>query len=102
MKQMTMIFFVLFSFALLQISFLVYFFPRGFIPNFIVLAVLVVTIFEKQDSYAGIAAALFGGFLMDVFSTGIIGFWAFLLTFLSLLTKKILEEYVRLPIPKKF
>lgn len=102
MKQMLGIFLLLCAFALLQMSFFVYFFPNGFIPNLIIGTIIFLTIFEKQKSYASIAAALFGGFLLDVFSEGVIGFWALMLTLASLVIKGVLEEYVSIPIPKKF
>lgn len=102
MKKLMGIFLVLAVFSVLQMSFFVHFFPRGFIPNFIILLVIFLSIFEKEESSGSIAAALFGGFLMDVFSEGVIGFWALVLTIVSLAIKGILQEYVRLPIPKKF
>ena len=102
MKRILFMFLLLYLFAILQMSFFVHFFPAGFILNLIVLAVIVLSIFEGRDSYASLGAALFGGFLMDVFSGGIIGFWPLVLLAVSLAIKKILEAYVRFPIPKKF
>jgi hypothetical protein len=40
--------------------------------------------------------------LLDIFSGGLIGFWALVLVFISTFIKIVLEDYVRLPIPKKF
>ncbi|MEK7542447.1 MAG: rod shape-determining protein MreD [Patescibacteria group bacterium] len=102
MKQVLSISLLLYALALLQMSFLVYFFPNGLIPNFIIFTVVFLGIFEKRESYTSIGAALFGGFLMDIFSGGIMGFWSFVLTLIALLLKVVLEDYVRLPIPKKF
>lgn len=102
MKHVFGIFLLLYTFALLQMSFLVYFSPAGFVPNLVIFTVVFLSIGEKGESYASIAAALFGGFLMDVFSTGIIGVWSLALALIALLIKKALEDYVRIPIPKKF
>ncbi len=102
MKRTLGIFLLLCAFALLQMSFLVYFFPKGLVPNLIIFTVVFFSIFEKEQSYASIAAALFGGFLMDIFSEGIIGVWSLALVLTALLIKKVLEDYVRIPIPKKF
>lgn len=102
MKQMVGIFLLLYAFALFQMSFLVHFFPSGWIPNVLIFAVVFLSIFERHESYASFAAALFGGFFMDIFSGGIIGFWPLVLLLFSALTRFVLENYVRFPIPKQF
>ncbi|MBI2098519.1 MAG: rod shape-determining protein MreD [Candidatus Wildermuthbacteria bacterium] len=102
MKQTIILFLVFYVFAILQMSFFVHLFPNGLVPNFIILSVVLLSIFEHRDSYASFLAALFGGFLLDVFSGGIIGLWALGLGFASLFIKIVLEDYVRLPILKKF
>ena len=102
MKLLLLVFLLLYAFALLQMSFFVHFFPSGLIPNFIILGVLLLTLLERSESSASISAALFGGLLIDIFSGGVIGLWAAILFFMSLFTKIALEDYVRLPIPKKF
>jgi len=102
---MRKIFFVvtlLYGIALLQMSFFVHMFPQGLIPNFIVFAVVAAALFEKPESYASFAAALFGGLLLNVFSEGIIGLWSGLLLLLTFAIKVILENYVRIPIFQKF
>ncbi|HCM37019.1 MAG TPA: rod shape-determining protein MreD [Candidatus Wildermuthbacteria bacterium] len=101
-KQVFGILLLLYTFALLQMSFFTRLFPNGWIPNLVMLSVVFLSIFERRDSYASFAAALFSGFLLDIFSGGIIGFWSLTLLVISLLIKFVLEEYVRLPIPKKF
>ena len=102
MKLLLGIFALLYVFALLQMSFLVHFFPSGLVPNLIILCVLCLSIFERSSSYASMAGSLFGGFLIDIFSSGIIGFWPAVLLLTSIFIKIVLEDYVRLPIPKKF
>lgn len=102
MRQLVGLFLLLYAFALLQMSFLVHFFPSGLIPNLVIVTVLVLSVFEHSSSYASMGAALFGGFLIDIFSGGVIGFWPSILFFVSLFIKIVLEDYVRIPIPKKF
>ena len=102
MKLLLLVFLLLYASALLQMSFFVHFFPAGLIPNFIILAVLFLTLFEHAESSVSLSAALFGGFLIDIFSGGTIGLWATILFLMSMFTKIALEDYVRLPIPKKF
>lgn len=102
MKQILGIFVVLYAFALLQMSFFVHIFPIGLIPNLIIFTVIFLSIFERRDSLASFCAALFGGFLMDIFSEGIIGFWPFVLVLISLFIKRAVQDYVRVSIPQKF
>ena len=102
MKQILGIFVLLYVFALLQMSFLVHIFPIGLIPNLIILTVVFLSILERNDSLASFCAALFGGFLIDIFSEGIIGFWPFVLVLISLFIKQVLQNYVRISIPQKF
>ena len=102
MKQLFSVFLLLYAFALLQMSFLIHFFPAGLVPNLIIFAVLCLSIFERSTSYASMVGSLFGGFLIDIFSGGVIGFWALVLFLISTFIKIVLEDYVRLPIPKKF
>ena len=102
MKLLFGVFLLLYACALLQMSFLVHFFPSGLVPNLIILTVLLLSVFERSETVASMGAALFGGFLIDIFSGGVIGFWSLVLFFTSIFIKIALEDYVRLPIPKKF
>jgi rod shape-determining protein MreD len=102
MKKIGIIILSLYGFSLLQMSFFVHVLPAGFIPNLILLFVVMVTLFEKPESYASFSAALFGGVLLDIFSGGFIGFWSVLLLAFSLLVKMVLQNYVRFSIPQKF
>lgn len=102
MKLLFGVFFLLYAFALLQMSFFVHFFPAGLVPNFIIFTLLCISVFERSESYVSLGASLFGGLLIDIFSGGVIGFWALILLCVSMLVKIVLKDYVRLPIPKKF
>ena len=102
MKKIGVIVILLYGFALLQMSFFVHLFPQGLVPNFIILGVIALSIFEKQESYASFIGALFGGLLLDIFSGGLIGRWSAILLGLSIAIKMVLENYVRISIPKKF
>lgn len=83
---------------LLQTSFLVPLNIGGFVPNLILIAVFLINIFESPRGSMGIFAAFFGGFFLDVFSSGIIGLQALVLLSLSLFIKLILRKYARSPI----
>jgi len=93
---------VLYAFALLQMSFFVHFLPEGIAVNLIFPAVLFIAVFERAESSLSIAAAVFGGLLIDAFSETVFGFWPLILVAIVITVKLILENYVRLPIPKKF
>ena len=102
MKSLFFLFLLLCAFALVQMSFFAQLFSIGFGPYLIAGIVLCICVFEREESFASMSAALFGGFLIDIFSGGIIGVWSAILFFASLFIKIMLEDYVRLPIPKKF
>ena len=96
--SITILFYVL---VLLQMSFYVHVLPSGMMPNFVIITALLITLFENPRSNGGIIAAIAGGFLLDMFSGGFIGFWTLILLGSSLLIKIVLENYVRAPILKK-
>jgi len=100
-KKIIIVFTLLYIFVLLQVSFFVHLFPQGMVPNLVLILVLILSIFERPGSYLSSASAVFGGLLLDVYSEGFIGFWIFLLLGFSLVTKTILERYVRISIPQK-
>jgi len=80
--------------VLLQASFL-FGFPL------VVIAVVLVNIFYRRFSFeAGIISAFIGGFFLDIFSSGILGFWVLMLLILSFCLQIILKKYVRAPVFK--
>jgi rod shape-determining protein MreD len=83
--------------ALFQTSFLVHFKIFGQIPNLILLALIIINIFEKPKDYSGVFAAVIGGFFLDIFSEKSIGLSILILVALSLFIKLILKKYVQIP-----
>jgi len=102
MKKIGIIISLLYMLALLQMSFFVHISPQGFIPNFVVICVVLVSIFRNPESYASVVAALFGGLLIDIFSGGFIGVWSVILLSFSIGIRIVLENYVRISISQKF
>jgi rod shape-determining protein MreD len=95
---------ILYILTLLQASFLVHFSLSGFLPNFVLIAVILVHLFSSS-SKDKIIAALIGGFYLDVFSLnnagGFFGFYILIMLAIFLFLKIISEKYVRFPIVKK-
>lgn len=89
---------ILFYFLiLLQTSFLVQFNVFGIVPNFILISVILINLLERPKSYLGIFAGFAGGLLLDIFSSGIIGFHLLILLAISIFIKMILRKYVWTP-----
>ena len=89
--------------TLFQTSFLTHFniFLEGFLgwtPNLVLIAVILITIFENPDSRTnlGVEAAFVGGFFLDIFSENFIGFHILILIILAFFIKFILRKYVRI------
>jgi hypothetical protein len=95
---------ILYILTLFQASFLIHFGISGFLPNFVLVAVVLVNLFSSS-SKDKIISALVGGFYLDVFSLnnagGFFGFYLLVMLGLFLFLKIISEKYVRLPVIKK-
>jgi len=89
--------------TLFQTSFLIHFnvFLEGgfwgWTPNLILIAVILITVFEKPDPHTnfGVGVAFIGGFFLDIFSENFIGFHILILVILAFFIKFILRKYVR-------
>lgn len=88
---------VFYLMALLQTGFLVHFNLWGFYPNFLLLAVIFINLFEKADCSFGLIAAFWGGFLSDIFSSSSIGYHILICLAFSLAIKLIIKRYVWTP-----
>ncbi len=87
--------------VLFQTSLLFHFSIWGHTINFILLLVILLNLFEPPEQKYGILTAFIGGFFLDIFSNGIIGFWILALLVLSFFIKLVLRKYVKIPTPKK-
>ena len=100
------IFFILIFYilTLIQASFLVHFKVLGIIPNFVLITVIFINIFNSSQ-WQKISSAVIGGFYLDIFSLsnmgGFFGFWTLILLGFSLFLKIILKKYVRFPVARK-
>jgi len=91
-KKVVSIVFLLYLLAMLQTSFFVHFFD--YIPNLILIVIILVNLFEKEESYFGVFTAFVGGFYLDIFSGRFFGLY-FLLSFLiSLFIKLVIKDYI--------
>lgn len=95
-KQILFIVFLYFL-SLLQSSF----FPHFFNPNLILIAVIIINIYESPKEVFGVVAAFFGGFFLDVFSSGFFGYNVMALVLMSLVIKLVIKKNVRIPFTKE-
>lgn len=66
----------------------------GWALNLILIAVILITVFDPRTKI-GVGAAFFGGFFLDIFSENFIGFHILILVILAFFIKFILRKYVR-------
>lgn len=91
---------VLYFLVLFQTSFLVHFALWGVVLNLVMLLVIILSIYDKQNSYFGLYSAVIGGFFLDIFSNRIIGFNILILVILAVLLKLVFNKYVSIPFKK--
>ena len=92
-KKVLILFFSFYFLTLLQMSFFVHFF--SFLPNFVLITLILINLLESQKSNLGIISALFGGFFLDIFSENFIGFYILISCSISLFIKYVLKTYVK-------
>ena len=89
------IFLVIFFYFLIlfQTSFLSRFFI--FLPNLVLITIILINFFEEQKDNSGITAALVGGLFLDIFSEKFFGYY-FLISFLiCFFIKFVVKNYVQ-------
>ncbi len=79
MKKIPIIFLAIFFLLLVQNSFLPHFSFQGAVLNLVLIFVFFIAFFESRDSKAGLAAALFGGAGLDIFSPYFFGVFILLM-----------------------
>ncbi|MFH1509830.1 MAG: rod shape-determining protein MreD [Candidatus Nealsonbacteria bacterium] len=102
-KSLFLIIFIYFL-ALFQISFLSQFNFWGIVPNYVLLFVIFINIFEKQEGIIGLISALLGGIFMDIFSFSSVyffGFYTVIFLLIYLIMRFFLRNYVQVPIIKQ-
>lgn len=97
-KKILMIIVGFYLLTLLQTSFFLHLRLLGVIPNLVLVSVVLINILERPKEKAGLLAGFAGGFFLDVFSSGYIGFYAFIFLVLSFAIKMIFRKYVRVPV----
>jgi hypothetical protein len=65
--------------------------------NFVSLAVAIVSLFERRRNNFSWFLAIFGGFLLDIYSSRFFGFWIIVLIILVAIIKFAIKKYVRIP-----
>jgi len=102
-KSLFLIIFIYFL-TLFQVSFLSQFNFWGIVPNYVLLFVIFINIFEKQEGEIGLIVTLSGGIFMDIFSFSSIyffGFYTIVFLLVYLIMRLFLRNYVQVPIIKQ-
>lgn len=90
--------------AIIQSSFLVHFSVWGIVPNFVLIAAILINIFNFPQCHK-LILSFFAGFFLDVFSlssaAGFFGFYTLILVGFYLVIKVISEKYVRFRVIQK-
>lgn len=84
---------IIYFLTLLQTSFMVFFDINGYVLNLVLAAVLVFNFLENQRSDRGLVLAVFGGFFLDIFSSGN---WTLILIAASLFIKYVFKKHIQL------
>ncbi|TSC75722.1 MAG: hypothetical protein G01um101430_216 [Parcubacteria group bacterium Gr01-1014_30] len=99
-KNILILILLFYIFALLQTSFLVHFSLWWYVPNLIVIVVVLFNIFNP-DVKLGVGAAVIGGLFLDIFSNNFIGFWSLTLLAIAVFLNFVFKKYVRIPSLKR-
>ena len=95
MKKGFLIILIFSVLSLLQVSFLPHFPLWGWIPNLVLISLVILAPFTSLKT--GVEAALTGGFFLDLYSSLPFGFWLILSLLLFWGMRHILHNYVRIP-----
>lgn len=96
MKNALLLISAFYVLVLLQTSFLVPLNVFGVVPNFMIIAVVLINFFEKPEKKLGIIAGFFGGIFLDIFSGNFLGFYTLTLLAVSFFLKYILRSRIRI------
>lgn len=92
---------ILYFLAMLETSFFVHFNILNWLPNTLLLYIIIFNILESPKKNGGIYISLIAGFFSDIFSSTFIGFNIIIFLIASLLVKFVLTRYVRIPFFEK-
>lgn len=94
MRNILILIIIFYILVLLQTSFLVPFRIFNSFPNLLLIVVVLINLFERQQGDLGIFSAFIGGFFLDIFSSGFFGFYIIILTIMAIFIKFILKTYI--------
>ena len=95
LKKILLFIAVFFMLSLLQISFLPHFSFAGWVPNVVMVSLVILASFAVPSG--GVAAALTGGFVLDLYSSFPFGSWVILSLVVFFAARYIFKNYVRIP-----
>ncbi len=101
--KLLILFLIIYFLTILQTSFFVHFGFSGILPNITIVLAILWNIFERDKKIfsSGLFISAFAGFFLDIYSEGYLGVYTILLTASSVIIKKIVRKYVRIPFTEK-
>ncbi len=106
MRKIILLIISFYCLILLQVSFLAHFKLFGINLNFILISIILISIFEKPEGKLGIISAFLGGIYLDIFSINnhdlFFGIYTLISVIISLFIKFFLRKHVQIPVPKRF
>jgi len=96
-KKGLLLIIILYFLILLQTSLFLHLNFLKLVPNAAIILAITVNVLENPKKRFGIYFSLLAGFLLDIFSSHLIGLYMVILLVISLLLKFIFKRYVRIP-----
>jgi len=95
-KKILLLFFSFYILTLFQSSFLIHFHFWGPISNLLLISVILINLFESQNSNLGFFSAAILGFFSDIFSENFLGLHILIFLFISVLIKYFFKKHVQI------
>jgi len=98
MKKILLLFIIFYFLILIQTTFLF----KVFLPNLVLISVIIINLIEEKNKLSGIYFAFFGSLLLDIFSENFFGYYTLISTTIAIFITYGIKNYVRIPHFKKF
>ena len=100
MKKVIISAVIIYLLIIVQTSFLAHFKFLYYLPNLVIVFVILLNLFESQQEKTGLIIGAIAGFLLDAFLEKPFGFYTIILVVTSLAIKAIIKKYLNLKLSK--
>jgi len=100
MKKIIISTVIIYLLIIIQTSFLAHFKFLYYLPNLVIVFVILLNLFESQQEKTGLIISAIAGFLLDAFLEKPFGFYTIILVAASLVIKAIIKKYLYLKLSK--